>query len=306
MQPAAHAAETAPGHGETAPGHRPSARELPTRRPSTPGLAAWAHGLDLAWSAWEPELLRVAAHLGLRPGQRILDAGAGTGAGIRMLASRVAPGGLVVGVDTDPAALEWAAWALRDLAGGGSSVELWCEDMCALPYADDSFDGAWCTSALGYVADAGRALRELVRVVRPGGRVVIVSGDAARHTFLPIEPELEAHLRDAELRAMRDGAWGTQVDLYLGRHLYGLALASGAAAVTPLTLVWERTAPLAAVEHDYLARVLEGLTDAAVAPYLEPHRDACRRLLDPGSHGCVLHRDDLHVVQTATGVVLQV
>lgn len=281
-------------------------RTIPAAMPAASAVRAWAAGLDLAWQAWAPELAAVSDRLDLQPGDRVLDAGCGSGPGIRMLARRVAPGGLVVGVDTDPEALGWAAWSLRDLAGQGSSVELWQEDLTALPFPDDAFDAAWCSSVLGYLADPGAALRELVRVVRPGGRIVVISGDAARHTFLPIEPELESRLRDAELRAVRDGVWGADVDIHLGRRLYGLASRSGAARVTPLTLVWERTAPLTSTEHRYLARLLDGLTGPAVAPYLGPDLDVCRSVLDPAERGCVLHRPDLHVVQTATGMLLEV
>jgi hypothetical protein len=96
------------------------------------------------------------------------------------------------------------------------------------------------------------------------------------------------------------------VDLYLGRRLYGLASQVGATRVTPLTIVWERTAPLAPDEHDYLARSLDGLAGSAVASYLGPHLDRCRSLLDATDPGCVLHRPDLHVVQTATGMLLEV
>jgi SAM-dependent methyltransferase len=211
-----------------------------------------------------------------------------------------------VGVDTDHGAIEWAAWSLRDLAGMGTGIELRHGDLDALPFDDDEFDGAWCASVLGYVADPARALRELVRVVRPGGRVVVISGDAARHTFLPIGPELEARLRDAELWAIRDGVWGTQADIFLGRRLYALATLAGAARITPLTLVWERTSPLRPAEHDYLRRVLDGLAGLAVREYLGSHWEDCRSLLDPDAGGCILHRSDLHVVQTASAVVLTV
>ncbi|MFO1539645.1 MAG: class I SAM-dependent methyltransferase [Chloroflexota bacterium] len=181
-----------------ATGAAPARSAPPDRPPGGPERSRWAFGQEVAAEAWGPELGTLLDRLDLHDGDRVLDAGCGAGRLTRMLAERVRPSGEVLAIDADPEAVAWAAWRLRDLAGTGASIELrdgWVEH---LPWPDAALDGAWCSAVLGYLADPVEAMRELVRVVRPGGRIILLTGDAARATFLPIPPDLEARLRAAE------------------------------------------------------------------------------------------------------------
>jgi len=114
--------------------------------------------------------------LGVAPGERVLDVGCGSGAVTRTLAQRVAPGGCAVGVDMSPALLK-VARELADEAGLGELVELKEGDCRALPFPDGSFDAVLAATTLAHVPDAGRALAEMVRVTRPGGRVGVFDFD---------------------------------------------------------------------------------------------------------------------------------
>lgn len=71
-------------------------------------------------------------------------------------------------------------------------------------------------------------------------------------------------------------------------------------------MVWERTAPLTAVERRYLRSILAWLTDPASRRSLRRDWDACAELFHPDSEHCLVDRPDLHVVQTATAVVITV
>jgi SAM-dependent methyltransferase len=175
-----------------------------------------------------------------------------------------------------------------------------------LDFARAAWPREECSDGLGYVAEPEHALAELVRVVRPGGRIVVLTGDAARATFLPIDPGLETRLREAEARAAAGGAWGSSVDLHLGRRLYGLARALPVRAVEPATVTWERAAPLTLVERAYLHEAFSWLADDRARRWLGSSWDACRSLFDPGSSACLLDRPDLHVIQTAAAVVIEV
>lgn len=116
--------------------------------------------------------------LGVAPGERVLDVGCGSGAVTRTVARRVAPGGRVVGFDASPALLK-VARELADEAGLGGGIEFKPGDCRALPFPDASFDAVLAATTLSHVPDPGRALAEMVRVTRPGGRVGVfdIDGD---------------------------------------------------------------------------------------------------------------------------------
>ncbi|MEX1173595.1 MAG: hypothetical protein WEG56_13405, partial [Chloroflexota bacterium] len=70
--------------------------------------------------------------------------------------------------------------------------------------------------------------------------------------------------------------------------------------------IWERVAPLTEIERRYLHAIVAWLADPASRRWLRRDWDACRRLFEPTSEACLLARLDLHVLQTATAVVITV
>ncbi|MGE3845191.1 MAG: class I SAM-dependent methyltransferase [Vicinamibacterales bacterium] len=104
--------------------------------------------------------------IGPPAGLRILDVGCGDAALAVTLAQR---GAHVTGVDVDPSMLA----AGRARAASGVAPDLMQGDIRAQPFADDSFDLALAVTVLCFVDDAAPAVREMTRVVRPGGRLVI-------------------------------------------------------------------------------------------------------------------------------------
>ena len=96
--------------------------------------------------------------------REILDAGCGTGGLIRRLETRH-PAWTWTGVDVEPLACE--------LAGSRCTSRIVAGSLTALPFADDAFDAVVCSDVLYHLDDEGGALREIFRVLRPGGIVVI-------------------------------------------------------------------------------------------------------------------------------------
>jgi ubiquinone/menaquinone biosynthesis C-methylase UbiE len=104
--------------------------------------------------------------LALRPGDRFLDVGCGSGAAVRAASETV---GHAVGVDLAPAMIERA----RQLAAGLAGVEFVVGDSEQLPLPDASFTAVLCSSSFHHYPNPGRALEEMGRVLTPGGRLVV-------------------------------------------------------------------------------------------------------------------------------------
>lgn len=140
--------------------------------------SAMTAGLHHRWRERAADLAQVG------PGDRVLDVATGTGDLAIELAGRVSPGGEIVGSDFSEAMLARARAKVAGMAGrrgiaagaGGGRVTPRFEwgDALELPYADDSFDAATVGFGVRNFADLGRGLAEMTRVVRPGGRVVIL------------------------------------------------------------------------------------------------------------------------------------
>ncbi|MFE1035220.1 class I SAM-dependent methyltransferase [Streptomyces sp. NPDC058807] len=111
-----------------------------------------------------PAYTTAVAELGLREGDRVLDAGCGTGRALPPLRAAVGPSGLVVGADLTPAMLQAAVRAGRDRFG-----RLLLTDVAALPLRSRSLDAVFAAGLIAHLPDPAGNLRELARVVRPGG-----------------------------------------------------------------------------------------------------------------------------------------
>jgi demethylmenaquinone methyltransferase/2-methoxy-6-polyprenyl-1,4-benzoquinol methylase len=118
-------------------------------------------GLDRRWRQ------RAAGLAALGPGDHALDVATGTGDLAIELSRRVGPGGSVVGCDFSEPMLEHARSKAPD-------VRFEHGDALALPYPDDSFAAATVGFGARNFSDLPQGLREMTRVVRPGGRVVVL------------------------------------------------------------------------------------------------------------------------------------
>ncbi len=122
-------------------------------------------GLHRLWKAFTVELA------GLRPGQRVLDVASGTGDLARAFAQRVGPSGLVVAADINGAMLDEGRRRLQDAGVCVPAVQC---DAEQLPFADSSFDCLSVAFGLRNMTHKERALAEFRRVLRPGGKVLVL------------------------------------------------------------------------------------------------------------------------------------
>jgi ubiquinone/menaquinone biosynthesis C-methylase UbiE len=106
-----------------------------------------------------------------RPGERILEVGPGTGYYSLAVAGALAPGGTLELLDVQPEMLDHTLGRARE--AGVANIHGTEADARELPFEDDSFDAAYLVAVLGEIPGQDAALRELRRVLKPGGRLVV-------------------------------------------------------------------------------------------------------------------------------------
>jgi SAM-dependent methyltransferase len=156
----------------------------------------------------------ILAALGLKPGEAVLDIGSGPGFLACEMSAEVGPGGSVTGVDASESMLSIAR--ARSHPAGPALVEFRTGQATALPCAAGSFDVVTSTQVYEYVDDVPAALAEAWRVLRPGGRLLVLdtdwdsivwrSGDADR--MRRVLRAWDAHLADPHLPRRLTGLLG--------------------------------------------------------------------------------------------------
>ncbi|MBE3550902.1 MAG: methyltransferase domain-containing protein [Brockia lithotrophica] len=151
-------------------------------------------------------LARIVRDLGIRPGSHVLDVGSGTGVLIPLLLEAVGPNGKVTAFDLAEKML-----ALAEEKYGGGRVEFVQGDIANAPFPEGTFDEVVCNSSFPHFEDRARAVREMFRIVKPGGRVAVFHpmsrealnelhrslGGVVRDHLLPEDEEMRRLFRDA-------------------------------------------------------------------------------------------------------------
>jgi arsenite methyltransferase len=149
--------------------------------------AATAKALEKTYH--KRDMLRRRRHvreaLAARSGERILDVGCGPGFYARELLDEIGPAGSIVAVDASPDMLVLA----RQRCEGHGNVTFREGDATALPVDDGGFDAALCVQVMEYVPAVGRALQEMHRALRPGGRVLVWDVDWATAWWHSNDPD---------------------------------------------------------------------------------------------------------------------
>jgi SAM-dependent methyltransferase len=159
---------------------------------------AW-RGAAEYWTKHAPTIRAIFAPLteklidaaGIAPGQKVLDIAGGAGEPSLVIAERIAPEGFVTCTDIAPEMLAGAAQRARESEISNIKFEICSAD--ALPFPDNSFDAAVCRFGAMFFPDTLAALREVLRVLRPGGRVAFaVWGPAEHNPFFTVTRSIVA------------------------------------------------------------------------------------------------------------------
>lgn len=178
-----------------------------------------------------------------RPGEVIVDVGAGPGTISIDIARRVTPGGRVFAVDPSQGLLAQARQRAAE-AGVGHLLDCRVADGRAMPFGPAAFDGAFCHWVLLHIAEPTKLISEMRRVTRRGGRLVCVEVDWETATVHPAEPALTRRILNHNVDRNHD-AWS-------GRKLAG----------------WVRTAGLTDVTVEPMVNVDEGGANRAWLDFL--------------------------------------
>jgi SAM-dependent methyltransferase len=164
-----------------------------------------------------------------RAGQRILDVGCGTGtAEVRLSRLRISQL-QIVAIDL---LAERVAQARATAQAHNIDAVFAAADACALPFPDASFDSAFCVAVLQHLRDVPRAVQELARVTRPGGRVIAVEPDnAGRYFYSSVESGQRTYEAAGQFFATLSNVRGDATDLTVGPKLPALFAGNG---ITPL------------------------------------------------------------------------
>jgi ubiquinone/menaquinone biosynthesis C-methylase UbiE len=166
----------------------------------------------------------------LRPGMRLLDVGCGPGSITRGLAERLAPG-QVVGLDLSKEALDGAR---RDAAARGlENLEYEEGSVYQLPFTDASFDVVYAHQVLQHLRERESAVREMLRVVRPGGLVAVREVDWGTAAYWPRDPWIDRFVEVHQRTWYRNGG-----EPQMGRQLRALFSAAEVVDLQITAAVW--------------------------------------------------------------------
>lgn len=221
---------------------------------------------------------------------RVLDVGVGDGFFSGLFLQRLGPSGCVDGLDISSDFLDLAGSTYADSARF-RGVE---GDACDMDLPSNSYDLVWCAHSFRSFPDPTAALREIVRVTRPGGYVAVLENDRLHQAVLPWPSELELAVFKAEQDARRSGPEPAE-RLEIARHLLRYFKDAGLTDVSKRTWTTDRWQTLSRSDRFYLLRLF-GEHWQRIEPHLdEESRDRVEPYLADGHADSFVRQADLEV-----------
>lgn len=185
---------------------RPRPSEAGTAWASAEAAGSWQRGAGARGRALGPVSDLMLDLAGVTIGDRVLDLGAGTGDQTLLAAQRVGPSGAVLATDISTSMLDLAREAARE--AGLTNIETRVMDAQHLELEPDSFDAAIARFGLQFVPDVQRALSEIRRVLKPGGKfAAVVFSSIERNVFRAGPQSIASRLAGRPFPEPGPGQW---------------------------------------------------------------------------------------------------
>jgi ubiquinone/menaquinone biosynthesis C-methylase UbiE len=240
--------------------------------------------------AFRPELQAAIRWYSLPDRARVLDCPCGNGFYTELLAEHMGSGRLVA-ADLTRGCLDHARERLRRSRHDMLELSFVEAEVYRLPFEDNTFDFVWCAQSFISISDPVRALKELGRVVRGGGRVAVLETDEYHHVLLPWPIPLELALQRAIRKECRK-RYGTGGKFSQSRRLRNEFLEAGLSPEGKRTIVADRSAPLGPAEREFLLRHLDYLKQFLRMELTPREMLELERASDPEDENSLLNRTD--------------
>ena len=243
----------------------------------------------------DPVMREAIRLLGFPEGSSGLDAGCGIGNHLLLLAEAVGPEGDITGLELF-ADFVTHAQKLTKSSGISNQVSIRQGDVNEMPFEDDTFDWAWSVDCVGHVSigEPMDGLREMARVVRPGGRVALLGYSS--QMLLPGHSQLEARLNAtaSAMTFLHDG----QPPVNHFPLALGWFREAGLQGCAARTVVGTVHAPLEDGVRQALISLFGMLWGGLQEEMSDADREKFLRLTEPDSEACVLDRPDYYAYFT--------
>ena len=216
----------------------------------------------------------------LREGMTVLDVGCGPGSITAGIAARVGSG-RVTGVDLDETQAQLARQTVQ--AQGASNTQFRTGSAYELPFVDAQFDALFSHALIEHLSEPVRAMREFLRVLKPGGVMGVATPDWSGFLFGPASPALTAAVKAYEALQVDNGG-----DVNAGHKLSQYAVDAGFERVTSRAR-YENFEPLTIIT-DVLAAKLEGAGQPEHATTLRDWASTPHAMFAEAWVACVAYR----------------
>jgi SAM-dependent methyltransferase len=249
----------------------------------------------------EPELRLLIEGLHLSPGQRVLDAGCGSGEALLWLQEAIGEHGTVLGIDL-------AAAHVAAARAAAPRAQVQQGDLLTLMVPEANLDLIWCVNTLNHMKDPAWVLSRLRSALRPHGRIAVGQSSLLPEMFFAWDARLERITNEAVRQYYRDRYSLHERDLTAVRGLVGALRGAGFKDVIPRTIVIERVSPLDPATEAYLREtIFRDTWGERLRPYLSSDDYAeLSCLCDPEHPRFALRRPDFHFLQSFTLVVAEI